>query len=667
MKRLPAIAFGALVAATLLAFFLTQAVKSNDAWLNGNPTPIPAAFNPVGGRVCQSKKDAEGNPTWLNYRQTSLSVKLWHADTVSVNVTDNAGVPVATISQGRSLQRNVPSVFLWKGFENGGTLAPDGTYFFQLKLVEQDRTIDLTNAPITVMTHDPLAPATSVALTPIATTTTPTTTTPTTATPTTATPTTGTTTAATSDATATAPTTTGTATTTTVTTGAVVLTPPAGSVTVHFKAGPYRRVWIDVWRTGLPGKPVLVNKFRVDPTSDSAVWNGTEQNGTPAPAGTYLLGVTVQDLACNPGTYPVVVPASPGTTPHAGVTVRYLAAIPPLAPTPAGSIATVQVDSPTGPYDWALRMVGKGKVLARGSGSGATGTGAGALSVRLPKKNAGLYKLTITAGPYSTAVPLVASATGARAARARVLVVLPMLTWQGENPVDDTGDGVPSTLTDGDRIALERPFALGLPVSFRQDAALISYLNSQGYHFQLTTDLALARGVGPSLVDHWGVALAGSETWLPSSLAGSLKAFVEHGGRVLSLGTDALAGTSVLSGYPSDPSADAPRTSDVDLFGAKHGPLTKTGGDLITELEDQLDILNVAPAFSGFKAFEPVEPPAGVKASLAGIADGAPAVAAFELGTGYVVEVGLPDFNSTLAADVDSQELLNRIWQLLAK
>jgi len=658
VKRLPAIAFGALVAATLLAFFLTQAVKSNDAWLNGNPTPIPAAFNPIGGHVCRSKKDKAGKFTWLDYRQTSLSVQLWQADTVSVNVTDNAGVPVAVISQGRSLQRNVPSVFHWKGFENGGTYAPDGTYFFQLKLVEQDRTIDLTNAPITVMTHDPVAPATSVALTPIAATTTGTTTTATSS---------ATTAATTTTATTTASTTTDTTTTATATTGPVVLTPPAGSVTVHFKAGPYRRVWIDVWRTGLPGKSVLVNRFSVEPTRGSAVWNGNKADGMPAPAGTYLLGVSVQDLACNPGTYPVVVPASPGTTPHAGVTVRYLAATPPLAPTPAGSLATVQVDSPTGPYSWALRLAGKGKVLARGSGSGVTGSGAGTLTVRLPKRNAGLYKLTITAGQYSTAVPLVASATGARAARARVLVVLPLLTWQGQNPVDDTGDGVPSTLTDGDRISLERPFASGLPESFRQDAALISYLNSQGYHFQLTTDLALARGVGPSLVDHWGVALAGSETWLPSSLAGSLKAFVLHGGRVLSLGTGSLAGTSVLSGYPSDPSAGAPKTSDTDLFGAKHGPLTKTGGDLITELEDQLDILNSSPAFSGFDAFEPIEPPAGVKASLAGIADGAPAVAAFQLGTGYVVEVGLPDFNSTLAADVDSQELLNRIWQLLAK
>jgi len=655
VKRLPAVAFGVFVFATVFAFFLTDILKLNDAWLYGEPKPIPTAFNPVNGRIaCPAKYGP------LDYRRTSLSVELRHGGTLAVSVVDNAGDPVATISHGRSLKPNQPSVFYWKGFENGGTYAPDGRYFFQLLLVKQGRTIDLSYAPITVTTHDPVAPATSVALTAIGTTTGTTTTTPTTTS-------TATATATTTTGTTTVPTTTGTTTTGTATTGPVVLTPPAGSVTVHFKAGQYRRVWIDVWRTGLPGKPRLVNKFSVKITGDSAVWDGNKANGMPASAGTYLLGVSVEDPACNPGTYPVVVPESPGTTPHAGVTVRYLAATPPLAPTPAGSRATVQVDSPTGPYTWALRLVGKRKVLAHGTGSGATATGAGTLTVRLPKQSAGLYTLTITAGQYSTAVPLVASATGARAARARVLVVLPMLTWQGENPIDDTGDGVPSTLTDGDRISLERPFALGLPASFRQDAALISYLNSQDYHFQLTTDVALAEGVGPSLVDHWGVALAGSETWLPSALVGSLKGFVEHGGRVLSLGTDSLAGTSVLSGYPASPSASAPKNSDTDLFGAKHGPLTKTGGDLITELEDQLDILNVAPAFSGFKTFEPVEPPAGAKASLAGIADGAPAVAAFELGTGYVVEVGLPDFNSTLAADVDSQELLNRIWQLLAK
>jgi hypothetical protein len=577
VKRLPAIAFGAMVVATIFAFFLTDILKTAPPLVYNNPHPIPAAFNPVSGGVCPAKEPG----TSLNYRHTSLPLRLFHTGTVGVYVVDNAGDPVATISQGRFLRGGEPSVFVWKGFENGGQFAPDGTYFFELLLVNQGRTIDLSQSPIKVMTHDPHAPATSVALTgavPVK------------------------------------------------TTGSVVLTPPAGSVTVHFKGGPYRRVWINIYRADASGRLKRVYRFSVKPTQDTATWSGNVAGDVPAPAGTYLIGIKVQDLACNPGSYPLTLSPSPGRTPDAGVTVRYLAATPPLTPTPAGSRATVQVESPTGPYAWALRLAGTGRVLAHGQAGGSTAAGEVTLKVRLPKNNAGLYTLTLSAGQYSTAVPLVASATGARAARGRVgqvLVVLPMLTWQGQNPVDDTGDGLPDTLTAGDPISLERPLAMNLPLSFKQDSALLAYLNSQHYHYQLTTDIALAEGVGPSLSDSQGLALAGSETWLPSSLVSILKGFVQGGRSVLSLGTDSLTGSSVIRGYPSDPVARAPTRMAADLF--------------------------------------------GVKASVAGITDAAPSVTALKLGKGYVVEVGLPDFNSTLAANVDSQDLLNRIWQLLTK
>jgi hypothetical protein len=582
VKRLPAIAFGAMVAATVFAFFLTQVLKTANPLVYGTPQPIPAAFNPVHGRICISKT---GLP--LDYRRTSLTLKPFNAGTVGVYVLDNAGDVVATISQGRYLRRNQSSVFFWKGFENGGKLAPDGTYFFEAVLVQQDRPIKLSGSPITVMTHDPRAPVTSVTL------------------------------SAASPA--------GTATPAR-STGPVVLTPPAG-VTVHFNAAiPYRRVWIDVYRSGVSGALKRVYRFRVNPTQDTAIWRGNVAGGHPAPAGTYLIGIEVQDLACNPASYPATLAPAPGTTPGAGVTVRYLAATPPLTPTAAGARATVQVYSPLDPYSWALRLVGKRKVLAHGQAAGATGSGAVTLRVRLPKSDAGLYTLTLSAGRYTAAVPLVASAPRARRARARrarVLVVLPMLTWQGQNPVDDTGDGLPDTLSAGDQIPLARPLAADLPPGFRQDSALIAYLNSRHYRYQLTTDLALAGGVGPSLSGDDGVVLAGSETWLPGSLVPILKRFVRGGGRLLSLGADALTGSSAISGNPSDPVASAPVKLPADLL--------------------------------------------GTQASLAGITDAAPAVTAFDSGRGYAVEVALPNFNATLATSVASQDLLDGIWQLLAR
>jgi hypothetical protein len=357
-----------------------------------------------------------------------------------------------------------------------------------------------------------------------------------------------------------------------------VLTPPAGSATIDFKGGAYRRVWIDVYRTDLKGGPKLVYRFRVNPTRDSATWNGNLGDGVPAPAGTYLLGITIQDLACDPARYPATLPPSPGTTtPHAGVTVLYLAATPPLTPTPAGSRAKVQVDSPTGAYSWALRLAGKRRVLAQGQGGASVASGQYTLKVRLPKHGAGLYTLTLSAADHSTAVPLVASATGALATRARVLVVLPMLTWQGENPVDDTGDGLPDTLTAGDRISLDRPLAENLPQGFRQDSALIAYLNSHKFHYQLTTDVALAEGVGPSLAGSRGVVLAGSEIWLPASLVSTLKVFAHGGGRVFSLGAGSLKGSSQISDYPADPVASAPTPLPPGLFGAKASIAAITG------------------------------------------------------------------------------------------
>src|SRR6202012_5446196 len=139
-------------------------------------------------------------------------------------------------------------------------------------------------------------------------------------------------------------------------------------------------------------------------------------------------------------------------------------------------------------------------------------------------------------------VPLVAYATGKAAAHARVLVVLPMLTWVGNSPVDDTGDGLPDTLDGGSAVQLDRPLVDGLPASIGDDAALLRYLRGQHFDVQITTDIAMDQGVGPGLVDRWGVLFPDGETYLPKNLAGTVSGFVRGGGRVLALGTGAFKG-----------------------------------------------------------------------------------------------------------------------------
>ncbi len=182
-----------------------------------------------------------------------------------------------------------------------------------------------------------------------------------------------------------------------------------------------------IFRTDLPGAPRLVKSF-------------------PA-----RVGLRVTDRACNTGSFPAVLPPVAGTTAHAGVSVRYLAGLPPLTPVAAGAAATVFVDARRHGYAWALRQPGADRVLASG------GSRAIDLHVPLPSQasRTGLYQLALRYGVHRTLVPIVGAPP---AASARVLVVLPALTWQALNPVDDDGDGVPNTLSAGSPVRLSTVF-----------------------------------------------------------------------------------------------------------------------------------------------------------------------------------------------------------------
>ena len=84
--------------------------------------------------------------------------------------------------------------------------------------------------------------------------------------------------------------------------------------------------------------------------------------------------------------------------------------------------------------------------------------------------------------------------------RARPLVVLPVITWQGLNRFDDDLDGFPDDLTDGRRVALSRPYANGrLPLGARTQAApLLAFLDRARLPYDLTTDVSLSEGRGPT-------------------------------------------------------------------------------------------------------------------------------------------------------------------------
>ena len=535
MSRLPAAALTALALATIGAFFVTQHLKVTTPLIAGIRAPAPGVINPRGGAVCDG----------VDHRGATISFYLLHrADDVDVYVTDQAGTIVRTLASGRHMRRavrNPDGDYRWNGREDNGAVAPDGTYLIEVALIHQGRTVILSNAsgPLTirVLTRKPQPVVEGVS--------------------------------------------------------PHLVHGPGTPVRIRYSGNFGNGVSVLMYRTDVPGPPRLAKAFRA---AQSAVWDGRIRE-RPAPAGIYLVGLSVTDAACDTVRVPRSLPPPPGSTPGAGVTVRYVAATPPLEPVPAGTAAPVVVDAGRRPYRWSLRRAGA--TLTTG------GTDQPRLEARLPDGRPGLYELDLRTGPHATAVPLVASAS----APAPVLVVLPALTWQGLNPVDETGDGLPDTLDTARVISLRRPLSQGLPAGFSDEAALLAYLDATHRSYQLTTDLGLIESVGPALAGHRAVILAGSERWLPAATAAALRSYTAGGGHLLSLGTGSLLRqVAIRGGQALDPTGPA-----------AHDGLGARAGD------------------SG--------------------------VAAFQLGRGTVTEIRLPGFGSSLGRDAGARALLNRLWK----
>ena len=621
-RRLPVAAFVGLAIATIAAFFFTQHLKVTTPLIAGYPSPHPAAIDPRDGGVCVIP-GAKGVPTPTSFRRMRVSFYLLNrADDVDVSIVDPAGAVIATLADSRHIGINHRTLFTWDGRRSNGQYAPDGTYYVQVSLIHQGRTVRISNQnsgalePVRVQNGPAPIRVTGVRAGGIE--------------------------------------------------PAVFPQPSGHPVIVHFTRTGRAPPTIRVYRTDLPGAPRLVNSYRARSYAN-AFWDGTLKSGRPAPQGTYLIGLSSLDHTCSRSVFPTALPPPPGSTPHAGVTVRYLAAQPSLTPVAPGSDATVEIDARRHRYQWALRRAGDRRVLSSGFSS------AVALGVRLPGGSDGLYDLAVRWGSHRTVVPLVAGVSGSggspsdAAASGRVLVVLPALTWQGLNPVDDDGDGMPNTLALGQPIRLVRPLVDGLPAGLADEAGLLSYLRASGLRYSLTTDLSLLGG-GEAALRRWsGIVFAGSERWLPASLGSALSTYVEQGGHVMSLGIDALRRSVTVSG---DQALDPSGPHSVDDLLARPGPVRSTRGSLILVDQDKLHIFRgTAQALTGFKRYQqfgPVSSPAAIVSS-AGVTSTSAAVIGYRLGRGDVVDIGLPGFGSSLAHNVNAGELVSRVWTLLGR
>ncbi len=209
----------------------------------------------------------------------------------------------------------------------------------------------------------------------------------------------------------------------------------------------------------------------------------------------------------------------------------------------------------------------------------------------------------------------------------------------------------------------------GLPVDFAiREAPVLSFLDRTRRGYDLTTDLALARGVGPKLDEFAGVLIPGDARWLPAKLGAQMRRFARRGGTVVSLGTESLR-------RQVDLVADGRRlvrptnATQADLFGAVLLPVERTPTEL-TVADDRIELFaGDEGVFPGVTAYEATGRLDGGSRMVADAVttEGRPVIVAARTGRGLIVRTGIPDFAQRLTPRPESAALMNRLWVLLAR
>ena len=416
-----------------------------------------------------------------------------------------------------------------------------------------------------------------------------------------------------------------------------------------------------VYRTGGDGRAREVDSFLGPRFRRSAEWDGmVGRRPRPAPNGAYAFAVTVLDEAGNRGSSPATLPPSRGeTAPRTGVTVRYLGLLGPLDPLAPRAIARLSLGPRPRRFRWRLTRLGSSRPLDRGRGDGL------ALAVRIPARaRPGLHLVRVQAGGRRAIWPLAVEGRGRR----RPLVVLPALTWQGTNPVDDDRDGFTDTLDSARTVPLARPFAGGRlpPPLLREAAPLLRYLDREGLSYDLTTDLALARRPS-SLRGRRSLVFAGSERWLTERLDRDLRAFVERGGRVASFGVDSFRRRV---GLARDRLVEPSQPEPANVFGERTQLVRRERTAMVVSEDSALRLFagtgGLVGSFASFERSEARVSRARVVAA-AGADPQLPAFVAYRLGRGTVVRTGTAEWSRALSRRGEVAAVTGRLWTLLSR
>jgi hypothetical protein len=439
------------------------------------------------------------------------------------------------------------------------------------------------------------------------------------------------------------------------------------------------------------GKPREVTSFELKAGAHRKIWDGLVDN-KPLPLGTYIVQSEVRDTAGNVGISPTEFEQG-AVRGRPGLTVRGLAAQPPLRPVTAGQRVEFGVDARGASYHWRVRRVGDSAVRKRGTVDAAALRKDGSkspavLAFRAPEGPSGVYLLELRSGRWHTSVPFMVQAVK----RSSVLVVVPAITWLGTDKVDDSPfDGIPNTLSSsGSTVRWPRAFTGtdGLPAGFAdQIAPLLVFLDRQRIRYDLTSDLDLDLTRNPRASDREGVLFAGSERWITRTLARRLRKYVTDGGKVALFGADTMRRGVRLRVRESDDSGTllrATQPTPIDPFGARLGKLRTTAAPVtLSQMDDNTDygLMEGALDLKGFTQLEESAPVTGKGAKLltavgqpltpeeeaAATASGKdprelrPALTAVQLGKGTVIRVGLPEWPQRLKEPSVSQVTRNII------
>jgi flagellar hook assembly protein FlgD len=549
---------------------------------------------------------------------TRLTFRVKETDDVSVSVLNADGDEVRELLGGRHVAKGTLVRLKWNGRTDDGARAPDGRYRYRITLQHEGRSVLLASS-VRLDTTPPRPQVTSI--------------------------------------------------------GprhefGPELMPNGGDAIVHLDTPGHHPV-VRLFKTA-PGPTRLVLQDKLADGAKLWTWNGKTRSGRPVSPGTYLVAIETRDVAGNRGLSPPLtrrgLPATsygaklPG---HGGITVRYLGVRPPNVATQAGDPVEFFVDARRKTWTWSVRRVGSAAATPSRRKTSAR------VRLHAPGRQSGVYLMQVRTATRTTSVPFAVQS----AKRHRVLVVLPVMTWQGRNSLDDDGDGLPNLLDRGVGAKLFRVYAGdGLPADFAtRDAPLLAWLDRRGHRYDITTDVALAAGRGPRLEDHRGVILTSDVRWLPRALQQRLRRYVRGGGKVASFGIDSLRRQVSLTrrGRMVDPTP--PATTDV--FGVRLRPLLRLPKptNLVTANDDIDFFLGTPGAFGPFSLVQETELTEAESEASAVTEDpqtGRPVIAAQREGKGLVLRFGAPELPSHLSAradDPNTPALLDRTWTLLSR